>query len=401
MTGDDSAASDEPRRPTAADRRRGRRHRRPPPPGLPPRCGPISGLFCCCPGVVVRCSSPVVMLVTTSAFARNFALVRGLRERAVGDAEAQPHRLQLLVHVQPGACRASRHRKRPNSESIVVAPDAIVATRGRRRALAVRLPPLRLPRLAARSPPGRAAARACRGCRRRRTALTVRRRTRRGRLRACAPRSARALRASSAPSALPSACGVSLGRHVRIEPAAAAAPPTVRRAPPLRRHRRRLPPAPIRRLRRSAASPLRPRPAQRWRCGRCGRRCRGALRGRRLRRSRAGGAPAGCARRLAAARLHRRRAALRRGRGRRAAPRSSSGGTAWFSTANISVVGRNRVAAVGIAQHVVLARDLDGDVRRHPRLELQLRVRHRDDGRVGDDVLHRSPAAGAPAPPSR
>src|SRR5205823_1144429 len=43
---------------------------------------------------------------------------------------------------------------------------------------------------------------------------------------------------------------------------------------------------------------------------------------------------------------------------------------------------------VGHAQHVRAARDLDVDVRRHARLQLELWVRHVDDGRVGDDVLH-------------
>ena len=40
------------------------------------------------------------------------------------------------------------------------------------------------------------------------------------------------------------------------------------------------------------------------------------------------------------------------------------------------------------AQHVRAPRDLDVDVRRHARLQLQLGVRHVDDRRVGHDVLH-------------
>ena len=42
---------------------------------------------------------------------------------------------------------------------------------------------------------------------------------------------------------------------------------------------------------------------------------------------------------------------------------------------------------VGHAQHVVDGRDLDGDVGRHAGAQLAVRVRHRDDHRVGDDVL--------------
>ena len=69
------------------------------------------------------------------------------------------------------------------------------------------------------------------------------------------------------------------------------------------------------------------------------------------------------------------------------APRCISGGTAWFSAANVSAFGLKRSAAFGTRSDVVAPGDLDRDRRGHPRLELQLRVRDVDDGRVRHDVL--------------
>ncbi len=70
------------------------------------------------------------------------------------------------------------------------------------------------------------------------------------------------------------------------------------------------------------------------------------------------------------------------------APRCISGGTGWLSAAKISSVGRNRTAAFGTRNDVGPLRNLDGDVRRHPGLQLVGRVRHLDHRAVGDDVLH-------------
>ena len=156
-----------------------------------------------------------------------------------------------------------------------------------------------------------------------------------------------------------------LGRHVLHPLAPAASAGSARRRRPRPRCRALCAGAP------GAAAP-------------CGRRARGTLRasGRRRAVECRPAQPPGAGRGPCGARCI-------RGRGPRpavAALRSAPGGV-WPSAANISLVGRKRSAAFGTRSTLVRARDLDVDVRRHARLQLQLGVRHVDDRRVGDDVL--------------
>ena len=357
-------------------RRRGRR-RRPVRRAAVPSAG--------CPAVAPESScaapGPVVMLVTTSAFAGTSVSFSTSVNVPSRDAEAQPHRLQLLVLVlprgaaaldAPAAVRtASRWSWRRTTSSATLA--------GRRRALAgCRLPPPRLRRPGRR--PGAFAA------------LTLPRPPPPSRLPPNPPairrrrpaaglhpllEGRRAPPASSAPSALPSACGVPRAscsgrtrhghRGRRIRPPRAA-----------RRHRlRRLSsrgPATLTAVGVLPALPGRPG-LQRWpaaaaaaaACGGAGQPPLAAWR-RRRRRTAAGAAGVAAGRaawplppRCPSPRPRPPRPALELG---------------WNGLIqHLEHLGRRPEPGRGVrdAQHVVPARDLDVDVGRHARLQLQLR----------------------------
>ena len=205
---------------------------------------------------------------------------------------------------------------------------------------------------------------------------------------ACASAASRAASTAARRATAPAHCSRSSGDMVlqTLRESAAAAPATA-----TNRRRCRRPPLPPRRHPPAVAV----RPATRIEAPRRGPTA-AALAGGRGRRRRC---DREAARRLTPAAPRRRGSGRLASRllaevlGRRAvvrhrSARSSAGsGGVWPSAANISVVGRNRSAAFGTRSTLVRLRDLDVDVRRHARLQLQLRVRHVDDGRVGHDVL--------------
>ena len=312
-------------------------------------------------------------------------------KRAVADAEAQADRLQLLVDdtatrgrgSRPPAAARRAHRsssRRSGARSAgwccarqcpgdaagpdVAAPSAASPCRAHpdRRTAAVSPPPW---------PPPRAARRA-----------SARMNARAPPASSFASRSSIALR-----RALPASC------WVESAAAAAASPPPAGRPPPAvaAAGRRRCRAWPAGRRRRSPAA------ARRRACGRLAGSAAGAAGGE-LPPAAPADAGAGACRparpalpwRLplpaASAADHRRRrpppfTAAPRPRASRAALPDSAPGTSRRS-AGIAAPRRARAARC-------LARDLDVDVRRHARLQLQLGVRHGDDRRVGDDVLDR------------
>ena len=268
------------------------------------------------------------------------------------------HRLQLLVDVQPDAARRSRPRgSGPKSASIVVAPlracRRAAAERGAR-ATAAALPRAGASAVPAGSCRARASARAPLALVRRHRALERRRRMPPGCVRRAAPPRPRAAAPfrPPAPSRLPAAAVAALPRS-----AAGAGAPCGRSA--------------LRAGRPAGAAPAAPRsPAAPGVALRCRR-----LRARSAACRAAAPSPPAVA------------APLRRV-GRRLAERREH------------LVGRPEAQrGVRHAQHVGALRDLDVDVRRHARLQLQLGVRHVDDRRVGHDVLLHLRLRAAPATP--
>ena len=382
-----------------------------------------------------------MMLVTTSVSAGSSRVVQHFGERAVGDAETQADRLQLLVDVEPRAAArldrpaAARTARRSSSRTswpptsscrrpcrlLAAARRAALAVapgcrrRGAACAGAAALEVAGVAAALAAASAGVAAALAAGTAAT--AAAAASRRTARSAAAAPdaasgAPRTRRALRASSPPSALPCAfwrsSGVMLAKpprppwpppsRRRLAFAAAAAsaawplpPPALPPPAACRRRACRRPaadcgcPLPLR-----ASRPLAPAAGRRAvRRRRAGRLPPADRRRRPPGRRRRAGAPPGPPRRLAAA----------------GPPRAAGRPAAAIAAAAESALelGRHRLIQrvedvlgrpeadrrVRHAQHVVAARDLDVDVRRHARLQLQLGIRHVDDGRVGDDVLHR------------
>ena len=301
------------------------------------------------------------MLVTTSAFAGTSLSLR----TSVKVPSLTPRRrrsgLSCLFSYCQAVPRLSTTGSGPNSESMVVAPCAVAGTTSRLAAAAAALavaglsrvraaaaspavpPPSRLPppsRFPPPNPPRPPPPSRMRAWKRSRSSGDI-----------CAMRSSMRLRRLSRAS-----CS-DRSRHVRRRVRRIPHRPDVRRRHRPEPGRRR--PAPAvrrcRRQRRAGRDPARPR---RWPAAAAGR--RGRLGGRRgtaaCRRGAAPeppagwlGAPPDCRR----PGRRRRRAVRRRGRAP-PRPRSSSGGTGWFSTWNISVVGRKRVAAFGMRSTLFL-----------------------------------------------
>ena len=103
-------------------RRHGRRHRRRAAAWAARAAGPSAGCRVAAGQAVVAGSRPVTMLVTTSGLRLHVgvASMTSLYVPSV-DAEAQPHRLELLVFVQPRRAARLDIGSGPKSESIVVA----------------------------------------------------------------------------------------------------------------------------------------------------------------------------------------------------------------------------------------------------------------------------------------